>query len=200
MREKSEIKFRGKFINTGEWIYGYFKMNKAGDCYIEDENGLSRIVDPETVCQMVYRDEKGTEYYEGDYLNYSGPDGDSDLTLIEWGDRTNAYTLLSVVNDEYYNIECIGDYVVAGNIFDPTGLPENIYVLGEGSEAYIAGDKDIYRTPEEFFEAVKKDDGASEYLEGQEAGPDSVDTYFYAGGWVLSKRTEGSTECWCLVV
>lgn len=200
MREKREIKFRGKFINTGEWIYGYFKMNKAGDCYIEDGDGLSCIVDPETVCQMVYRDEDGTEYYEGDYLNYSGSDGDSDLVLIEWSDRTNAYILLSVVNDEYYGIEYIGDYVVAGNIFDHTELPENIYVLGGVPEVYIAGDKDIYRTPEEFIEAAKKDDGASEYLEGQEVGPGCVDTYFYAGGWLLSRRTEGSTECWCLVV
>ena len=65
-----DIKFRGKSINTGEWVYGYFKKNRHGDCYIEDEDGLATAVLPETVGQMVCKDAKGNEVYEGDIVRY----------------------------------------------------------------------------------------------------------------------------------
>ena len=56
-----EIKFRGKNINTGEWVYGYFKKNAQGDCYIEDEQGLAVVVDPDTVGQYVCKDAMGND-------------------------------------------------------------------------------------------------------------------------------------------
>ena len=64
------IKFRGKGIlaRKGEWIYGFFKKNTHGDCYIEDEYGLSIAVAPDTVSQLVCIDDNGNEIYEGDYL------------------------------------------------------------------------------------------------------------------------------------
>lgn len=76
-----EIRFRGRNINTGDWVFGYFKKNRHGDCYIEDEDGLATAVDPETVSQMV---EEGI--YEGDYID----DGD-DIWLIEYDDVEHAF-------------------------------------------------------------------------------------------------------------
>ena len=63
------IKFRGKNINTGEWVYGFFKKNAHGDCYIEDEQGLAVVVDPDTVGQIVCILDEGDEIYEGDFIN-----------------------------------------------------------------------------------------------------------------------------------
>lgn len=77
------IRFRGRNINTGDWVFGYFKKNRHGDCYIEDEDGLATAVDPETVSQMV---EEGI--YEGDYID----DGDY-IWLIEYDEGSHEFRL-----------------------------------------------------------------------------------------------------------
>lgn len=100
------IKFRGKNITTEEWVYGYFKKNKYGDCYIENEDGLATVVDPNTVGQYVLTNFEGKEIYEGDYVQDMGTiwmvyfddldlsgislklvkrgDGDTDCSEVEW--------------------------------------------------------------------------------------------------------------------
>ena len=65
-----DIRFRGKNINTGKWVYGYFKKNTYGDCYIEDEHGLSTVVLSDTVGQYVCKDANGNDVYEGDIVRY----------------------------------------------------------------------------------------------------------------------------------
>ena len=65
-----DVRFRGKNINTGEWVYGYFKKNAHGDCYIEDESGVAVVVDPDTVGQFVCKDAMGNDVYEGDIVRH----------------------------------------------------------------------------------------------------------------------------------
>ena len=63
-----EYKFRGANISTGSVVYGYFKKNRQGDCFIEDIDGLVTAVIPESVVPLVGRDINGQEVYEGDWL------------------------------------------------------------------------------------------------------------------------------------
>ena len=195
-----EIKFRGKNINTSEWVYGYFKKNAHGDCYIEDEQGLAVVVDPDTVGQMVCLLDEGDEVYEGDYLHYQGGWGDPDLCIVKWDDEDHNFTLISVINDTYEDISSIDEgYTIVGNIHTQAELPDAIHVIDDGF-VFILGDKKVYKTAEEFVEAIHEYDEAMECLEGIEVGPSDVANYYYVAGWAVPRNEPGAVKCWCIQV
>lgn len=133
------IKFRGKRIDNGEWVYGFYyewyskiKIRSVSFIHIItfDENNLKLLDDqveviPETVGQYTgFKDKNGKEIYEQDYIKQVWS-GTLELTEI---DIINDIRYGFLTNNALYNIteygdDCVGEII--GNLFDNPELSKN---------------------------------------------------------------------------
>lgn len=93
-----EIKFRGKSVKSGEWVYGYLigrVENSGRPCqgkyFIDNGEPFNTAVevDPQTIGQNTgFADIDGDDVYEGDLVGILGEDGEC---VVRWDFETCAF-------------------------------------------------------------------------------------------------------------
>lgn len=118
------IKFRGKSLESGEWVYGYYTKSPKGVVYITPfKVGAPIKVDPETVGQWTgLLDSEGYKVYEGDIIE----SGEFRAAVKYFGDED--YPAFDVAGDFVDSVnglsylKAVSSFEVIGNIYDDPEL------------------------------------------------------------------------------
>jgi len=127
-----EILFRGKRLDNGEWVEGWycekncehpFAPAKYDPSIIDSEFIIWHKVDPETVCQFTgLTDENGVKIFEHDIVGI-----DDTYTEIIWDEEDAKFIIDGgAASDVYESFDVISstEVMVIGNIFDNPELME----------------------------------------------------------------------------
>ena len=141
------IKFKGKSLDSGEWIGGYYYKECDNTYIIEDRQNYSMLnrneavlIDPATVFQCTgFLDKNGKEIYEGDVIHI-GPD----FCVVIWVEELGGFYL----KVDYAKEPCVTplgamlrryDIEVIGNIYEQK-LTMRIKVSQRKEEKEVSND------------------------------------------------------------
>lgn len=108
---KRQIKFRGKRVDNGEWVYGGIQIQHPHlqDHYIIDSDGYRQRVIPETVGQFTgLFDKDGKDVWEGDLVSFSGSKDIPPLKVVFRNGAFGLYHSTDFLKDIYGNGAFLG--------------------------------------------------------------------------------------------
>ena len=120
-----EILFRGKKIDGGEWIKGFYAENGHGSSNIQPKcKFFGYLVKPETVGQYTgLLDKNGNKIFEGDIL-----ESDSERFVVDWDDEFSGFYLTDV-NPRHQGVAMFAnvadDGYIIGNVHDNPEMLNN---------------------------------------------------------------------------
>ena len=120
-----EILFRGKRVDNGEWIKGFYAENGHGSSNIQPKGKfLANLVKPETVGQFTnMTDCINNLLFEGDIL-----ESDSERFVVDWDDEFSGFYLTNV-NPRYQGVAMFAnvadDGYIIGNVHDNPEMLNN---------------------------------------------------------------------------
>lgn len=135
-----EIKFRGKSVSTGKWLYGYLAEDKFFSTYLSacekvifknleafNTDNFSYVVNDCKVSENTIGqytglcDSNGKEIYEGDILKMSI--AEDSIGVVKWNSKQAAFVIKMKNSSQWYYLH--QSYQIIGNIFDNPNLIEN---------------------------------------------------------------------------